>query len=207
MNDLTVVIATYTRRDMLLELLESLAAQTIPVDIIVSDDGTNPFSLQENLRGLARYIWATRDGGYHRVMRFNEGVMLAKTPYVVLLDDDCIPAGPEWSRWHLHALKTYDVVRGMFWDKGEAKLTPWFSSTNVSMGTQLARSIGPFDRNYDGRYGHEDLDLGKEIEMGQYRLGIGEPATAVIHRGTQRPEYHLGYEENVAYFRKKWNVA
>lgn len=206
-SKLTVVIATFERVEMLTELIENLVSQIESVDIIVCDDGTSPFSLSDGYRHVKRYVWAPRDGGYHRVLRYNEGVLLAKTDYVVMLDDDCVPVSTGWSKNHLLELQSAEVVRGVFFEGGNFALAPWFSSINVSMRTDLARQMGPFDMGYDGNYGHEDLDLGKEVEHRKLNVRTGGDGTAVIHRGVQRHEYHIGLEKNIAYFKSKWEAG
>lgn len=208
MTDITVVIVTFDRQPMLNELLYKLSQQTVVPEVIVNDDGTRQHLDGHEWPIIKRYLWHERNG-YHRVARYNEAVKLVETPYLVMLDDDCIPDHDIFVEHYLDGLKVSPVVRGLMRDEqmapADAKLTPWFSTANIGFETGLCQDLGPFDMNFDGRYGFEDNDLGLIVEKG-FPFIAGTAGTAVLHRGPQRPALHVGYEANRAYYKQKWNL-
>src|SRR5579862_843874 len=96
----SVVVPTYNRRDLLMALLESLRTQTLAPEafeiIVVCDGGTDGTS-----EAVARL--ASNDARIHLVQQQqggpaaarNAGARAAKGQYVAFTDDDCL-ASPRW---------------------------------------------------------------------------------------------------------------
>ena len=104
-TELSVVIPTYNRRDLLKDLLLSLSSQTLPIDkfevVVVVDgstDGTlemlaeleTPFSLRSVYQKNAGLGSAIHSTGVSAAR--NRGVQHAQGPLVVFLDDDVAPS-------------------------------------------------------------------------------------------------------------------
>lgn len=92
---ITVIISTKNRWDDLNKALQSLRSQTLPHQVIVMDDHSEDGTF-ENTQRLYPEVKAFRfpeSKGY--IVRRNEAVQLAITPYVLSIDDDCILESPD----------------------------------------------------------------------------------------------------------------
>lgn len=207
MPEISVVVVTYNRPDMLALLIDGLLQQTVRAELIVCDDGSKivPNYLIDR---LDRYNWVADDGRYHRVARFNEGCKFATAPCILLLDDDTIPAGATYLQAHLTGLGYADVCRGMGVNSdGKPELPPWFSSTNLSMHREVAEKFGPFDPAYDGNYGYEDTDLGCHLEQAGVSIIPGDAFTSAEHYGRPYSGDRDSQKINHDYYCKKWGIA
>jgi glycosyltransferase involved in cell wall biosynthesis len=104
MKKISVVIATYNRTPLLIELLQSLSKQTLlprSFEVIVIDDGSkNPVRQK-----LAKYVWPfdlviERQTNAGQAAARHRGVCQAKAKVVVIVDDDMLLV-PEFLQSHL----------------------------------------------------------------------------------------------------------
>ncbi len=89
LREVTVVIPTYSRTDLLEECLESLSNQTSKdFDVIVVDDGSERGVPEAVLRSIPKTIVIRRErnGGFAKAI--NTGIRAANSPLVLLLNDD-----------------------------------------------------------------------------------------------------------------------
>jgi len=90
----TAVIPTWNRRDLLLNLFESLAAQTRPFDeIIVVDNGSTDNSAELAERAGARVLRMGRNSGFAAAV--NRGIEAAETDWIAILNND-VTLKPDW---------------------------------------------------------------------------------------------------------------
>ncbi|MEC5406065.1 glycosyltransferase [Paraburkholderia sp. MPAMCS5] len=113
-RDVSVVVPTYRRPDMLAKCLGALAEQDFPADryeIVVCDDGPDDatrdcvtrFADEQARRGLSvRYVPVTRTQGPAGAR--NAGWQLARSPVIAFTDDDTLP-DPHWLEEGLTAIR------------------------------------------------------------------------------------------------------
>ena len=204
MSEISVVICVHNRMKFLAETLGILEKQTVAPEVIVVDDG-EAWSLA-SWPCVQTYIHQRPDGLYNRVAKFNLGVRLATTPIVILLDDDCIPQSADFCAAYLESSRDAYVVRGMFLDGADQKLTPWFSTANIGFARGFFNELGGFDVRYDGRYGYEDVDMEKMIAMTNVTVNVGSAATAVLHVGESFSGDRVAAQINERLYREKWGL-
>jgi glycosyltransferase involved in cell wall biosynthesis len=105
---ISVIIPTYNRREMLRQMLESLARQrTAPgeFEVIVADDGSSDGTedLVDSFSGQLRLRYHFQeDRGFRVAAARNAGARLATAPVLAFLDAGTVP-GPDFVRGHLTA--------------------------------------------------------------------------------------------------------
>ncbi len=92
----TVVVPTHDRREMLAATIRRVLAQTVPVDVVVVDDGSADDTAAWLAAASVRVVrHATpRGGGAAR----NAGAELARTPWLAFCDDDDLWAPTKLAR-------------------------------------------------------------------------------------------------------------
>ena len=102
----SVIIPTYRRRDMVRQILQALAMQTLPAaayEVIVSidgsEDGTREMVAHFQAPYALRFAWQPNRG---RAAACNTGIRMASGELIILLDDDMEPP-PEFLRAHVNA--------------------------------------------------------------------------------------------------------
>ncbi|MBP6688347.1 MAG: glycosyltransferase family 2 protein [Hyphomonadaceae bacterium] len=93
----TVIIPTYNRSAYLLEMLDSLFAQTLPpAEIIVADDGSTD-DTPEQMAKLGDRIRYVRKANSGKSDTLNQCIKLAQHPLIWIMDDDdvALPTGLE----------------------------------------------------------------------------------------------------------------
>jgi GT2 family glycosyltransferase len=86
----TVLITTKNRWSELVRALESLRSQDCRHKVIIMDDGSEDGTsekLQKQFPEVRLYSFKNSEG---LIVRRNQGVELAQTPYVLSIDDDCV---------------------------------------------------------------------------------------------------------------------
>ena len=90
----TAVIPTWNRRDLLLNLFQSLGAQTRPFnEIIVVDNGSTDGSAEFAERAGAKVLRLGRNAGFAAAV--NRGIEAAGTDWVAILNND-VTLEPDW---------------------------------------------------------------------------------------------------------------
>ena len=202
-----IIITTYNRKDRLIQTLGILSNQTcMDFNLIINDDGSKETIDPSKYSVITKYIW-NEDIAYHRVGRFNESAKLCVSPYIILLDDDCIPNDVSFVESYITMLDKVDVCRGILQFPDGGRASGWFSTANLGLKKKVIDEIGLFDEGFDGHYGHEDRDLGIRIEKGGYSVAWGPETTRVNHgvelyANGDRSAAITGH--NTEYFIKKW---
>ena len=205
-DDLTVVIPTLHRWDILGRTLDGLDAQTAQgFDVIVVVDGEDaPVPDQLTSRAGVRIL--TQPHGGPGVAR-NTGVAATDRALILLLGDDMVPT-PELVERHLAAHNHHNddrvavlghvdwhpevaanrIQRWMDWsgtqfdfhliDPSQDAGFGRFFSCNVSLRRSLYEAVGGFDPDFV--YYYEDLDMGWRLQQQGMRLRY-EPTARVLH--------------------------
>lgn len=208
-SDLTVVIPTRDRWDILARTLACLATQTVRgFRVLVVVDGTDqvvPDALSEAHPELDVLVKEHGGPGAAR----NAGAAAATTPLLLLLGDDMLPE-PGLVAAHLaahgaHPAPTTGVLGMVRWhpevaDDRIARWLDWsghqfdfasvrdgrpgfghFYSCNVSLHRSAVLDAGGFDEDFV--YYYEDLDLGRRLHDAGVRLVHAPDALALhLHR-------------------------
>jgi glycosyltransferase involved in cell wall biosynthesis len=95
---LSLVVAVYNKPENLRLVLAALSRQTFSnAEIIVADDGSGPAVADVVSWGRDRYgleivhLWH-EDRGWRKNTMLNAAIRAARSPYLVFIDGDCIPA-------------------------------------------------------------------------------------------------------------------
>jgi len=151
-KNITVVICTYNRADLLSEVLQSLARQTAPsavYDVVVVNNNSTDATQQIAQDFSARFenfqvVVETKQGLSHAR---NRGCKEAKTPWVAYLDDDA-RARPDFADRIIHTAENFafDCFGGIYlpWYKYGKK--QWFRDEYASNG-ELLDTTGVLERD------------------------------------------------------------
>jgi glycosyltransferase involved in cell wall biosynthesis len=86
----TVVITTKNRKDELCRALESVSAQTLPLEVLVIDDGSTD-GTTETVRATFPGVKVIRsDSSHGYIVQRNYGARRATTPFIFSIDDDAV---------------------------------------------------------------------------------------------------------------------
>lgn len=205
-EDLSVVIPTLHRWDILDRTLDELAAQSVSgfevIVVVDGDDQSVPDSLT-NREGVRVLTQPHAGPGAAR----NTGVAASERDLILLLGDDMVPT-PDLIAAHLAAHERFDdgqvavlghvnwhpdlpanrIQRWMDWsgtqfdfhliDPAEDAGFGRFFSCNVSLRRSLYNAVDGFDPAFV--YYYEDLDMGWRLEQQGMRLRY-EPEAGVLH--------------------------
>jgi glycosyltransferase involved in cell wall biosynthesis len=165
-----ICITTYNRPDKLKLILSSLAEQTQQsFNLIVNDDGSRNLIDPNDYPIITKYIY-NKDNGYNRTGRFNESIKMCVSPKIIILDDDCVPCNNGFITAHLECLENADFSKGTVIFPNGGTANDWFSTSNLAFNKKVIKDYGLFYPEYNGHYGYEDLDLGKEIDRDGYTV-------------------------------------
>jgi GT2 family glycosyltransferase len=205
-GDITVIIPTRSRWEILQRTLDGLAAQTVQgFDTVVVVDGTD-----QDPPGLSSVRVVVKEHGGPGAAR-NYGVAQTDRALVMFLGDDMIPDRELVARhldrhraepaenvgvlglavWHPDVAGV-DINRWLDWSglqfeyakiEGDDAGPRRFYSCNVSMKRAFFESVGGFDEDFT--YYYEDLDIAARMETAGFTLKY-EPAalTRHLHRYT-----------------------
>ncbi|SCL48883.1 Glycosyltransferase, catalytic subunit of cellulose synthase and poly-beta-1,6-N-acetylglucosamine synthase [Micromonospora citrea] len=197
---ISIVVPTLGRPS-LAALLDALAAQVGELpdpEILLVDDrreSTDELAVPEALAAYAKVL--TGPGAGPAAAR-NVGWRAARSPWIVFLDDDVVPA-PDWARRLLADLRVGDLVGGVQgrvhvplpehrrptdWERGTAGLAEgeWITADMAYRRDALA-DAGGFDERFPRAY-REDAELAHRVRRVGWDLVRGE--RAVTH--PVRPE-------------------
>jgi GT2 family glycosyltransferase len=222
--EISVVIPTYHRNDLLAKCLDCLAPeiQTLPADqyeIIVTDDGSQT-TAEEMIR--EHYPWVKWVAGPRKgpAANRNHGAKYARGEFIAFTDDDCLPS-PSWL-WAFSSALTPDIhvyegkttcEAGIHSPLEHAPINltgGWLWSCNMMIRASLFQKLNGFDENFP--YPHmEDTDLRERLKMKGYYFLFVENAV-VDHPPRELPwGDRLGaYQESVVYYwkcKKKQNFS
>src|SRR5687768_359399 len=94
-NLITVIISTKNRLKDLERALLSLRNQSLSHKVIVIDDNSNDGTSEYVRSAFPEVFLHSHNESMGYIVRRNEGVALAETPYVLSIDDDCVLESPE----------------------------------------------------------------------------------------------------------------
>ena len=142
-SQLTVVIPTFRRPDLLRRCLESLAAQDArgSFDVVVVDDASGDDTtqvLEELSASMPELVFASFEANSGQAAARNKGVELATAPRVLFVDDDIV-ASPSLVSTHLRLLgddPQLGVVGLVEWhpDLPATPFRRWLDSTQLQFG-------------------------------------------------------------------------
>lgn len=205
-HEVSVVICTYNRAQLLAECLESLCHQTVPIDdvdiIVVDNNSTDETravveSFQDRLLRL-RYVFEKKQGLSHAR---NRGYSEATTEWVAYLDDDA-KAHPDYIESILKAIREhrFDCIGGLFlpWYKfGKPK---WYKD---SYGSNVEKLSNPEDRRF-APGGNMIIRKDILVEMGGFSDYVGMSGEKVSYGEETRLQlamrtkgYSYGLDERI----------
>lgn len=206
----TVVIPTLNRREVLLRVLDAVARQDSPElleGIIVVDDRSTDGTFEavsELDLGVPLEVYRSRDTG---PASRNTGFDAARGRYIMMLDDDTVPAPDLLAEHHRRreGVGFKHCVRGMVTWPPEIEETPFmrfvdrhyqsrieelegktevdfegFMSGNLSIDRELLLEHGGFDTGFV--YGFADTDLGLRLSRDDVRILYAPDAVAWHYR-------------------------
>lgn len=200
-----MIIPTYNRRDLLPRALDSVLAQTMPVDeIIVIDDGSTD-STDDMLRARygdrVRYVWQANAGVS---AARNHGLRLAQGRYLALLDSDdlwrptktelqvaFLDAHPDFGMVvcdvervdseyrHIDVFRRRDTLREDGWVLRWVLHNPALAPASVLMRREVVEQLGGFDERLRTA---EDLEFHLRVAR-HWKIGVVEQALVRAMRG------------------------
>jgi glycosyltransferase involved in cell wall biosynthesis len=169
---ISVIIPTYHRNDLLAKCLDCLApgVQVLPAEqyeVIVTDDGSKT-TAKEMI--LECYPWVKWVGGPRKGpgANRNNGAQYAQGEWLAFTDDDCLPE-PNWLSAFAEATTgSAQALEGAIHPLGDVNQDlaecpvnvtgGAFLSANIAVARSLFEKIGGFDPNYPLAL-HEDTDI------------------------------------------------
>ena len=211
----TALIPTRNRRELLGTVLEAILAQSVPVEVIVLDDGSTD--------GTAD--WVREQFPVVRVCRTevsqgptyqrNQGALLATTPYLFTIDDDCLLASPHTIAQTIALMddrqvgavtipfmniKADRIVRSVAPDSNGVYATFEFYGGMVAFRRDAFLKLGGYRTSYFMYVEESDLALRMLEEGYLVRLGSADPIHHYesVRRDFRRTEL-LGRRNDVLY--------
>lgn len=179
---LSIVVTTFNRPEYLKRTLDTLLHQLGEHDevIVVNDGGEHP-RLPEGVL----YIWQERDG-YRLATARNRGIAEAGNPYVVTLDDDCVPDQGFLEVYRKRVKPRLLLLGGLRFEYDPSETRYWppeMSHTrerseyvpllhgkleggyggNMCFNREDAIAVGGFDERFNGCWGYEDTAFVKAM--------------------------------------------
>jgi len=177
----SVVIATYERRELLLRCVDALLAQTLPAprfEIVIVDDGSSRATREHVMAALSarrrlrraptlRFLWLPANRGPAAAR--NHGILAARGAVIAFTDDDTLPR-PDWLVAGLAAIRHgADAVAGAVevplpavptdYERDAAGLSnAGFVTANCFVRRDLLGTVGGFDERFRCAW-REDTDL------------------------------------------------
>lgn len=211
---LSAVIPTYGRDDVLLDTIGYLGnLDPAPAEILIIDQTSrhSPSTAQTleilSASGRIRWIRLDRPSIPHAM---NVGLLRARAPVVLFLDDDIVP-GSQLIRAHTRAHEQSAVVVGQVLQPGEEPTTTATSSFhfysdrpqwitdlmagNFSIRRELALDLGGFDENFVRAAYRFETEFAERIRSSGKKI-LFEPRASIRHLrasrgGTRAYGHHL----------------
>lgn len=169
MTDVTIVVATYNRPQMLqtelYSILASAATVTASVRVLVVDDASPTMAAQDVCERVGvDYIRRATNGGVAATLA--TGFEQVDSPYYAFWGDDDFML-PRWFKLHLERIaEGHDVVSSSFW-LTDADLAPYqqYTLEPVTMADLLANSVSANDGSLVRRDAVERLRPERERAM------------------------------------------
>lgn len=185
----TVVITTRNRRELLVRPLHSALQQSVPVEVLLVDDGSTDGTAEAVQRMFpeVRIIRHETSAGY--IVRRNEAARLAQAPVIFSLDDDAHFSSPEVIAQTLAlfedprvgavAIPCKDVRRSLDFrqpsGEGGFRVTDAFIGTAHAVRRELFLQLGGY-REHLVHQGEESDFCLRMLDAGFFvRLGTGDP--------------------------------
>lgn len=205
-KDCDICITTYNRNERLKLILDSLSSQTNQnFNLIINDDGSSKLIDPNDYPIITKYIW-NKDCSYNRVERFNESILKCVSPKIIILDDDCVPENNNFIKAHLDCLDNGDFSKGTVTFPNGITADTWFSTANIAFNKSVVKEYGLFYPEYNGHYGYEDFDLGKEIAKDNYKVINNKLAGALtgsaVYLNGDRSDAVVGRNRSI--YQKRW---
>jgi GT2 family glycosyltransferase len=190
----SLVIPTRDRREELRALLESALAQTVPVEILVMDDGASDAVATMIREEFPQVRYHSLGTGRGPAFQRNRGIELASTPVVFPLDDDTVIVSP---RTIAQTLAEFDDTRvaavgipfvNVRLDQQVRQRAPsseglWVEHAFVAAAHAIRRSVFL----QAGGYREHFFYMGEEGDLSIRLLNAGY----VVRLGTADPIQHL----------------
>ena len=200
-----MIIPTYNRRDLLPRALDSVLAQTHPVDeIVVIDDGSTDDTgdmLQQRYGDRVRHVWQANAGVS---AARNHGMRLARGRHLALLDSDdtwlpaktalqlaFLEAHPDFGMVlcdvervdgeyrHIDVFRRRDVIREDGWALRWLIHNPALVPASAMLRRQVVEQIGGFD---EALRTAEDLEFHLRVAR-HWKIGVVEQPLVRAMRG------------------------
>ncbi len=215
--DITVVVPSFGRHEVLVETTEQIVALAPPPGavIIVDQTPSHPSSIENRLRRLEENtgVRRLRLDRPSQPAAMNVGLLTARTPYVLFVDDDIVPC-PGLAGAHASALDRLaragldgSCVMGQILQPGQHVIDarewkpPWIAfpsvpfnadaptfiveaaAGNLSVHREHAIAVGGFDENFKGAAHKCDTEFAFRVIRSGRRV-LFEPRASVRHLKT-----------------------
>lgn len=183
------VIATFNRREELRRALTSCYQQTIPLEVIVLDDGSTDGTGELVLREFPQAVYRRFSPGNGPCYLRNVGSELASAPIIFPIDDDSAFASPctveqtlrdfDHPRIAVVAVPFIDVRRQLLRQRAPDSEGIWINSSFINASHAVRRNVFRLCGGYrpDWFYHGEEGDLSLRMLARGYvvRLGRADP--------------------------------
>lgn len=210
----SIVIATRNRRDLLCESIEAALAQSVPVEVIVLDDGSSDGTEDAVRRRFPEVVYERHPGGCGPCLLRNRGTKLARARFVFPIDDDAVMVSPRCVEQTLAdfddprigavAIPFIDVRRGPEVKQRSPDDDRWIAHAYVGAAHALRRDVflalGGYREHFFYMGEEGDLCL-RMLEAGMVvRLGRADPMHhhESLSRDTRRADI-LGRQNDVLF--------
>ncbi len=196
--DVSVVISTYNRAEVLPHALDSLLGQDSPgvrYEIIVVDNNSTDStravveSFIARGRGKVSYLFEPRQGvAYGR----NTGILAAKAPIVAFTDDD-VTVAPDWIKTLKQALDAHpdaDCVGGPVLPRWSRSLPSWLSREHWAPLALLDYGDQPFYVTASRRLCLITANVAFRMAVLK-RIGMFSPHVQAVRREVATEDYEL----------------
>lgn len=119
MSTVSVIIATYNRKDFLKLVLLSYNNQTYKdFELIIASDGSGDgteemvSAIKDRLKYPIKYIFQN-DDGFRKAIAVNKAIAVASSEYLIFADDDMV-APPRYIEAHIKKLNNSNLVLGKY---------------------------------------------------------------------------------------------